>query len=156
MRRREKSWRIGHEVNYRRCECGVLKWYLDDETEGDAALLLLKKYVAEEIDLIAPSLLEYEVISGLVIAQRRRRIPQTEVIGAIAAFQELDIRLERIGGICPNILSYPETYRRSVNDEAYCEVTEWAKADFVTADKTLYNAVHKDLPWIRLLAHGTD
>lgn len=131
----------------------VLKWYLDDETEGDAALSLLNQYVAEEIDLIAPSLLEYEVISGLVIAQRRGRIPQTAVVDAITAFYELDIKFEGISGIGSHILSYAETYGRSVYDAAYLAVAEQANADFVTADKALYNAVHKDLPWVRLLIH---
>jgi hypothetical protein len=54
----------------------VLKWYLDDEEYGQKALSLLAKYVSEELDIIAPSLLEYEVINGLLIAQKRGRIKE--------------------------------------------------------------------------------
>jgi hypothetical protein len=44
----------------------VLQWYLDDEEYGQKALSLLAKYVSEELDIIAPSLLAYEVIRGKI------------------------------------------------------------------------------------------
>ena len=125
------------------------------QTEGDAALSLLNGFVADEIYLIAPSLLEYEVINGLVIAQRRGRIPQAAVIHAITAFQELDIRPRGVFRTWLQIcLSYAGTYGRSVTmRHILLWRAERARADFITADKALYNAVHKDLVWVRLLTH---
>ena len=37
----------------------VLKWYLPDEKYSHKALRLLDNYIADELDLLAPSLLEY-------------------------------------------------------------------------------------------------
>jgi hypothetical protein len=47
----------------------VLKWYLDDEEYGPKAMNLLTRYITDELDILAPSLLEYEVVNGLIIAQ---------------------------------------------------------------------------------------
>jgi predicted nucleic acid-binding protein len=129
----------------------VLKWYLDDETHGDAALSLLNRFVANEVDLVAPALLEYEVISGLIIAQRRGRIPESTLIDAISAFQSLGIKLEGISGFGSRILFYAKKYARSAYDAAYLAVAEHVKGDFVTADKALHNATRKDLSWVKLL-----
>jgi predicted nucleic acid-binding protein len=126
----------------------VLKWYLDDEISGDGALSLLNQFVGNEVDLCAPALLEYEVISGLINAQRRGRIPESTLIDAISAFQGLGIRLESISGLGSRILFYAQKYTRSVYDAAYLAVAEHVKADFLTADKALYNAAGKDLPWL--------
>jgi predicted nucleic acid-binding protein len=130
----------------------VLKWYLDDETHGDAALSLLNRFVANEVDLVAPALLEYEVMSGLIIAQRRGRIPESTLIDAISAFQGLGIKLEGISGLGSRILFYAEKYARSAYDAAYLAVAEHVKGDFVTADKALHNSARKDLSWVKLLA----
>lgn len=129
----------------------VLKWYLDDESHGSEALTLLNSFVANEIELVAPALLEYEVISGLIIAQRRGRIPEHTLADAISAFQALNIRMEDISALGLRILFYSKKYDRSAYDAAYLAVAEQVKADFITADRALYNAVHNDLNWVKLI-----
>ena len=129
----------------------VLKWYLGDEVSDDSALSLLNRFVDNDVDLVAPALLEYEVISGLIIAQRRGRIPDSTLINAISAFQGLGIKLENIVGLGMRMLFYAKKYTRSAYDAAYLVVAEHMKLDFITADKALYNATHKDLPWVKLL-----
>ena len=130
----------------------VLKWYLDDETHARAALSLLNRFVANEVELVAPALLEYEVINGLIIAQRRGRIPESTLTDAISAFQTLGIKLEQISGLGSRILFFAKKFARSAYDAAYLAVAEHLKGEFLTADKTLHNATHKDLPWVKLLA----
>jgi len=129
----------------------VLKWYLGDEVNDDRSLLLLNRFVDNDVDLVAPALLEYEVISGLIIAQRRGRIPDSTLINAISAFQGLGIKLENIAGLGMRMLFYAKKYTRSAYDAAYLVVAEHMKIDFITGDKALYNATHKDLPWVKLL-----
>ena len=130
----------------------VLKWYLGDEVNDDSALSLLNSFVDNSINLVAPTLLEYEVMSGLIIAQRRGRIPDSTLINAITAFQGLGIKLENIAGLGMRMLFYAKKYNRSAYDAAYLVVAEHMKSDFITADRALYNATHKDLPWVKLLA----
>jgi hypothetical protein len=61
--------------------------------------------VDNEVGLVAPALLEYEVINGLIIAQRRGRIPESTFIDAISAFQGLGIKQKYISGLGPMIFS---------------------------------------------------
>jgi hypothetical protein len=49
----------------------VLKWYLEDEEFEETALGLLHHYAKGNIGLVAPSLIEYELANGLLIACRR-------------------------------------------------------------------------------------
>ena len=121
----------------------ALKWYLGDEVHGDGALSLLHRFVANEVDLVAPTLLEYEVISGLIIAQRRGRIPDATLINAISAFQGLGIKLEDIAGLGMRVLFYAKKYTRSAYDAAYLVVAEHMKSDLITADKALYSSTRK-------------
>lgn len=130
----------------------VLKWYLDDEPSGNGALTLLNRFVDNDVNLIAPALLEYEVINGLIIAQRRGRIPESTLIDAISAFQGLGIRLKDIVGLGSRIVFFSKKYSRSAYDAVYLVIAEQSKVDFLTADKALFNTLNKDYPWVKLLA----
>lgn len=130
----------------------VLKWYLDDEPSGNGALTLLNRVVDNDVNLIAPALLEYEVINGLIIAQRRGRIPESTLIDAISAFQGLGIRLKDIVGLGPRIVFFSKKYSRSAYDAVYLVIAEQWRVDFLTADKALFNTLNKDFPWVKLLA----
>jgi len=127
----------------------VLKWYLPDEEHGPKALDLLDKYISDEIDLVAPSLLEYEVINGLVIAQRKGRVKEEKFLIAIDGFINLDIKLKNISNIYTRVLHYCEIFNCSVYDASYLAVAEKEGISMITADERLYNMVKKDLKWAR-------
>ena len=74
----------------------VIKWYLPDEKYGQAALEILDKYVSYEVELLAPSLLEYEVLNGLLIASKRGRIQEIMVSTAVEGFLNLEIEQKDI------------------------------------------------------------
>ena len=71
----------------------VLKWYLPDEDHGQAALELLDLYLSDDLEIIVPSLLEYEIINGLWVAQKRGRIKEEVIISAIEGFLNLASRV---------------------------------------------------------------
>ncbi len=50
----------------------ILKWYLLDEAHGTQALALLQQCTAGELEILAPSLLTYELMNGLMIAMTKR------------------------------------------------------------------------------------
>jgi len=129
----------------------ALKWYLKDEEFGQKALGLLDRYVLNELDLLAPSLLEYEVINGLIIARKRGRIKKKEVLLAMDGFMDLNIDLKSLKGIYPKMLYYCSRYNCSGYDASYLAVSEEEGAIMVTADRRLYNAVRKDLTWVKWL-----
>ena len=131
----------------------VLKWYLTDEEYGEKALNLLTKYISNELDFLAPSLLEYEVVNGLIIAQKRGRIKEEKILLAIDGFMDLNIKLKDLSQLYPRVLYYCKIYNRSVYDASYLAVTEREGIAMITGDKRLYNAVKKDLKWVKWLGN---
>jgi predicted nucleic acid-binding protein len=129
----------------------VLKWFLADEEYSQSALALLDKYVSFELEIIAPSLLEYEVLNGLQIARKRGRIEQDKTIMAIEGFLSLEIDKKDISSFYPRILHFSETYNLTVYDASYLAVAAEEEIELVTADRNLHSKVKKDLNWIKWL-----
>jgi predicted nucleic acid-binding protein len=131
----------------------VLKWYLPDEDQGQAALDLLSLYLSDDLEIIVPSLLEYEIINALVVAQKRGRIKEGVIISAIEGFLNLGIKTVRTAGLYPRILHFCRVYSRSAYDASYLALAEAEQIHFITADETLYNAIRKDFTWVKSLGH---
>ena len=129
----------------------VLKWYLVDEKYGEKALDLLNRYISDELDILAPSLLEYEVINGLVIAKKRRRIEEETVFTAIDGFLGLGIELKNLPMFSTRVLHYCKVYNRSAYDASYLALAEEEGIPLITSDRGMYNAVRNDLQWVEYL-----
>ena len=131
----------------------VLRWYLPDEDQGQAALDLLNLYLSDDLEIVVPSLLEYEIINGLVVAQKRGRIKEAVIISAIEGFLNLGIKTVRLAGLYPRILHFCRVYSRSAYDSSYLALAEAEQIDLITADEALYNALRKDFTWVKSLGH---
>ncbi len=129
----------------------VLKWYLPDEGRGKMALDLLNRYLADDLEILAPPLLEYEVMNGLVVAQRRGRLREEVIISAIEGFLNLGIKIVGVSGLYSRVLHFCRVYSRSAYDASYLALAEAEQINFITADETLYNAVKKDLGWVKCI-----
>jgi predicted nucleic acid-binding protein len=129
----------------------ILKWYLADEEYGQKALGLLVQYISNELEILAPALLEYEVINGLLIAQKRGRIKEEKIIKAIEGFIDLEIELKNLSDFYTRVMHYCKVYNRSVYDASYLATAEVEGATMITSDERLYNSVKKDLKWVKWL-----
>jgi predicted nucleic acid-binding protein len=126
----------------------VLNWFLPDEEEGQMALEFLEKHLAGEIQLVAPSLLEYEVLNGLLYAGKRGRIKEDIIRKAAEGLAGLGIELKPSS---PRVLKFAGAFGISIYDSAYLAVAEAEGCPLITADDRLYAAVHKELSWIKRL-----
>jgi len=127
----------------------ILKWYLLDEMYGQKALDLLHRFITKELTIFSPSLLEYEVINGLIIAQKRGRIKEEKILMAIEGFFDLQIDLRDLSHFYQRSLKYCRVYNRSLYDASYLAMAETEGIPLITADEVLYNAVKKDLKWVK-------
>ena len=129
----------------------VLKWYLVDEELGVKAISLLGEYVSNELDILAPSLLEYEIMNGLMIAQKRGRIKEEKILSAIEGFDNLGINLRNLSHLYPQVIHFCKTYNRSVYDASYMALALDEGISLITADEGLFNSIRKDLKWVKWL-----
>ncbi|MGD2245657.1 MAG: type II toxin-antitoxin system VapC family toxin [Candidatus Aminicenantes bacterium] len=126
----------------------ALQWYIVDEEHSQKALSLLDKYVSNELDILAPSLLEYEVINGLVIAKKRGRIQENKILIAVDGFISLELKLKNLSLYYPKVIHYCKASNRSAYDASYLALADKENIPLITADKGLFNAVKKDLKWV--------
>lgn len=127
----------------------VLKWYLEDEEHSLKAVGLLERYVSDDLDIIAPSLLEYEVINGLIIEQKRGRIDEKKIVTAIDGFMNLEIKFKSLSSLYLKVLRFCNIYKCSAYDAAYLAVADSEDISMFTADEKLYNMVKKDMKRVK-------
>lgn len=129
----------------------VLKWFLSDEKNNQPALSLLDKYVSFELEIVAPSLLVYEVLNGLFVARKRGRFEKEKVILAVDGFLNLEIEQYKISSLYQKVMHFSESYNLTIYDASYLGVADEEGIELVTADRNLYRRVKKSLNWIRWL-----
>jgi predicted nucleic acid-binding protein len=125
----------------------VLKWYLPDESWGERALRLLEMHVSGEVTLLAPTILPYEVLNALLVAERRGRADKQLTEESFEAFWELELAL--VDPFAFDILAMARAFRRSIYDAAYMALAGARKIDLLTDDKRLYHAAAHQLKWLR-------
>ena len=102
----------------------VLRWYLLDEVDGEKAINLLEKHYHGRIELLAPSLLAYEVASGLVIAGNRGRLAQEEVREALESYWSLQLIAVDADRFYKRLPHFSHVYGISTYDASYAAVAE--------------------------------
>ena len=127
----------------------VLKWYLADEEFGETSLRLLQRYLDDEIELLAPTLLEYEIMNALVYAQRKGRIEPENISLALEGFFDLGMDLAPVANLFPRILFFCQNYKCSAYDSSYLALAEAEGIDLITADRKLFATVKTDLKWVK-------
>ena len=126
----------------------VLKWFLPDEEDAERALALLRRFVAGRLDLVAPSLLDYEVVNSLLVAGRRGRLGEPLVERAIESFIGLGVPTRDLPEFHREIRKVAAACRCSGHDAAYVALALKDGIPLITADARLAIAaasVHKDI-----------
>ncbi len=127
----------------------ILKWYLPDEEFAQKALNILHRHVSGETALYAPTILPYEILNALLVAEKRGRVNEGVTQNAYNAFLDLEISFLNPFLDYQGVISLARSFNRSVYDASYLAVAENRNFDFVTGDKRLYNAVKEKLKWVK-------
>lgn len=124
---------------------------------SDRAESLLARWRAEDIVMIGPSLLPYEVTSVLRRLVYLKAIPSAHGDEAFRTFLRLPIRLSYSRSIfsvawqLAQDLARPRAY-----DSAYLAVAQRYDCPFWTADERLYNACRGHFAWVNWVGESTD
>lgn len=129
----------------------VLKWFLADEGRGEAAIALLKEHVDGLLEIVAPTLLAYELMSGLTIACRRGRLDEANAAKSAEAFFKLGTRLVGPAPHYPRILHFANRLGCSIYDAAYLALAEAEGIEMITADDRLLERAGGRLSWLHAL-----
>jgi predicted nucleic acid-binding protein len=105
--------------------------------------------LSAEVDLVAPSLIVYEVINSLVIAQRMGRIADEKIRSSISGFLNLGIVLMDVSGMQDRVVHFCRVFDRSAYDASYLAVAEHESLPLITGDERLYNSVKRKAPWVK-------
>lgn len=134
----------------------ALKWFLRDEKYGDRAMGLLERFVRGEIDLVAPSLMVYEIINALGIAQRKGRIDEERVLASVSGFIDLGITFVDVTGLEARVLHFCRVYDRTAYDASYLAVAEQGSLVLITGDERLYNGTKGKAAWVKWIGESED
>lgn len=124
----------------------ILSAFFPDEDQLQAQALI-REHVMGRVELVAPTLLLYEVTNAVVQARRRGRITDEQAEKILSSFEGLGITLRPV--TWQQVLPLALRFDRSAYDAAYLALAKISEQPLVTADRRLYNAVHERLDWVQ-------
>lgn len=131
------------------------KWLLPAAGEGliEQANHLAALHVRRELLLLAPDLIGAEIGNVLWKAARRNRISQAEAANSLRRFTDLAVQVVPTSDLLVQALQIAVTCDRSFYDSLYVALALATKAELITADERLVNALGSRFPvrWLGAL-----
>jgi predicted nucleic acid-binding protein len=113
---------------------------------------LWEQWDVEEQQLVAPTLLYYEVANALYRYRRQELMSLSSVRLALKAAFSLPLHLYGKAALHQRALDLAERFSLpAAYDAHYLALAEQLGAEFWTADRKLVRAVQSTLPWVRLV-----
>lgn len=122
------------------------KWSLKDETLVEEAVALLSRYDRREIQFIVPDLFWAEFGNILWKAVRRGRCTRADADVNLTAVKDLNLTTIPSEGLIEHAFKIATRFDRTVYDSLYVALAVESRAQLVTADERLANAVSAHLP----------
>lgn len=131
-------------------DANLIVWSLLPYPQSDTADALLRSWRARKIQLVAPTLLSFEITSTLHRLVHLREITAEAGEAAFQQFLNIPIRLYYRQEILTTAWLFAKQFNRPrAYDTAYLAVAQMHNCEFWTGDRRLYNAVHHQLSWLR-------
>jgi len=127
----------------------ALKWVVEEPYSGEARSLLAE-WGNHRRKLLAPALFLYEVANALAKRIQRREFTLEQAKERLRFFLESGPLLQQIAAIHPRALELMERFGlATAYDAHYLALAESQRCECWTADARLWNAVKKELRWVR-------
>ncbi|MFN0112900.1 MAG: type II toxin-antitoxin system VapC family toxin [Blastocatellia bacterium] len=127
----------------------ALKWWLRDEEHIAEASELQMEFLCGNLNLIAPTLFDYEVVNTLKSVVVRKRIDESYALSAISDLIAYDIERHDIHSLQLSAFQMACRYQRSTYDASYLALAQTLGLDFYTGDKRMFNAVSGVFTWVK-------
>jgi len=116
---------------------------LPGEPTERAARKILERFAEDELELIAPTLLAYEVANSLLKAERKlqRGVSEEAIDAILGELSRLGIPLIQVS--MEEMVSMARRSERWAYDASYLALAEREGIPLITSDKRLYNAVRE-------------
>ena len=129
----------------------ALKWRLRDEEATQQADALLEDFLAGKLELLTPTLFDYEIANALRVAVTRQRLSEQDAAVALSDFAQYAIVRYDFSGISSHTFQLSGQHQRSAYDSGYMALAQAQGIWFFTGDKRLFNAVGQALVWVKWL-----
>jgi predicted nucleic acid-binding protein len=133
----------------------AVKWAIPQANEPltNQSLDLFKRYCDGEIDFVVPDVFWAEMGNVLWKGAKRGRWSRADAETAAAEFTSQDFTTVPTSNLLPEALKIAFTYDRNIYDCVYAALAYQAKADLITADERLANALAARFPvkWLGAL-----
>ena len=129
----------------------LLKAYFPDEEGFEKAKEVLFLYSLGELNLFAPSLIDYEISNAIFVAYKRKRISFDEAKEIQQKIVNLDIERYDLNFLKTHLLDACKKFNISVYDASYLVLANKLKISLITGDRRFFNAVKvesKNVIWI--------
>ena len=127
----------------------ALKWRLRDEDALDEADALLDDVLAGKVELLTPTLFDYEITSALKMAVVRARLSEMDAQRALADYWAYPMERRNFFSLQTLAFQLANQYQRSTYDATYLALAQTEGVDLITGDKRLFNAVNPVLSWVK-------
>lgn len=134
----------------------ILAGLLIDESFHILVNRIFDLYQNNNIKLLAPTLLTFEVLNGIKSAFLRSRIPKSIIPELISAYKELGIKEIEVSE--NEVMKIAISYNLSVYDSAYVSLISLQNKPLITADRKLYDNIKKTIKpviWVEEFRYET-
>lgn len=126
----------------------VYKWFAQEESGSERALKILDNHILGKENIIAPSILLYEIANALVT---KVKITIREIKAYIKKLKETRIQIVEFDyNLIEKAAEFAGKYRMSVYDAAYAVLAKEKKCSLITADEKFVETLN--LPFIKHLS----
>ena len=138
-------------------DSGVLLGTVLQEKWTPKAKALLVQLEHQQVQLMAPILARYEVVSVMRKAVWQERLTADEGTEALTKLLNYSIEFRVDDMLLRRAYELATRFNRpTAYDSQYLALAERLDCPLWTADERLFNAVHNDLAWVQWVGHFTD